>query len=143
MRAQEFLIEITRRDFLRGAGATAGNVALGSVQAQTQEEIEEMLEDAAYLFAIMSEHLPNNSATLALERSLKGLSKTKYGPELLLKIATANQGILIQQKKDQEAYKKFARYFIDRYKEIKSGIDSLQDMILEHRQPSCNYNGKN
>lgn len=131
MRAQEFLVEITRRDFLRGAGAMAGTAALGSVQARTQEEVEEILEDAAYLFAIMSEHLPNNSATLALERSLKGLEKTKYGPTLSQKILTANQGILIQQKKDQETYKKFARYFIDRYKEIKSGIDSLQSIVTE------------
>jgi len=75
MRAQEFLVEITRRDFLRGAGAMAGTAALGSVQARTQEEVEEILEDAAYLFAIMSEHLPNNSATLALNAASKDWKK--------------------------------------------------------------------
>jgi GNAT superfamily N-acetyltransferase len=138
MRAQEFITEITRRDFLRGAGALAGSAAVGQTQAQTgAEEIEEMLEDAAYLFAIMSKHLPNDANTINLERSLKNLQRTKYGTAFSEKMQTAQQGILIQQNKDPEQYKKFARYFIQNYQRIKDGIDSLQDLLTENKQATA------
>ena len=138
MRAQEFITEITRRDFLRGAGALAGGAVVGPTQAQTgAEEIEEMLEDAAYLFAIMSKHLPNDANTINLEHSLKNLQRTKYGTAFSEKMQTAQQGILIQQNKDPEQYKKFARYFIQNYQRIKDGIDSLQDLLTENKQATA------
>jgi hypothetical protein len=124
MRAQEFITEITRRDFLRGAGALAGGAVVGQTQAQTgAEEIEEMLEDAAYLFAIMSKHLPNDANTINLERSLKNLQRTKYGTAFSEKMQTAQQGILIQQNKDPEQFK--------------DGIDSLQDLLTENKQATA------
>ncbi len=133
MRAQEIITEISRRDFLRGAGAAAGGAVLGTPsQAQPNEtEVEETLQDVAFLAIILSKYASTHPATIELEQQIKLLEKTRYGRDFALQARQAQAGIeIMPQTSTPEEYKSFVRYYINNYQKIRSALDNLTGLHL-------------
>jgi hypothetical protein len=80
------LDEISRRDFLKGAGATAGLAALGNVQAQqsryTPTDIKIIKEGVeAYFYMISTEPTPPAKEIWGTQRTKTALQKIAKNPE--------------------------------------------------------------
>jgi hypothetical protein len=132
----EQIAEITRRDFLRGAGAMAGTAAIGQpVQAQTPEDVEDILTSAANLYAILVKHFRQDPRTNALGAIFKSMSfSLKYREKFREEYEQATLGLDLLQKKPNE-YKKYVQKFLANYEKIKRDLESLQDLLTELNYP--------
>jgi hypothetical protein len=132
MRAQEFLVEITRRDFLRGAGAMAGTAALGSAQAQPNQDTTKIINSAAILWAICKKHYPNNPNTRALEETVKRLWKNKSDNAVAFNEEYTAMKVRLAdwETRDPAGYAKFVNRYMMNFAKIKADLETLPEMMI-------------
>ena len=132
MRAQELLVEITRRDFLRGAGAVAGSAALGSAQAQSDQNITKIINSAAMLWVICKKHYPNNPNTRELEETVKRLWKSKSANAVAFneEYTAMKERLADWEARDPAGYANFVNRYMMNFVKIKANLETLPEMMI-------------
>jgi hypothetical protein len=132
MRAQEFITEITRRDFLRGAGALAGTAAMGPIKAQPDQDTTKIINSAAMLWAICKKHYPNNSNTRALEQTVKRLWKNKSANAVAFneEYTAMKERLADWETRDPVSYAKFVNRYMMNFTRIKADLETLPEMMI-------------
>jgi GNAT superfamily N-acetyltransferase len=128
----EHIAEITRRDFLRGAGALAGTAAIGSVQAQPDQDTTKIINSAAILWAICKKHYPNNSNTRALEQTVKRLWKNKSANAVAFneEYTAMKERLADWETRDPAGYAKFVNRYMMNFAKIKADLETLPEMMI-------------
>jgi hypothetical protein len=128
----EHIAEITRRDFLRGAGAMAGTAALGSVQAQPNQDTTKIINSAAILWAICKKHYPNNPNTRALEETVKRLWKNKSDNAVAFNEEYTAMKVRLAdwETRDPAGYAKFVNRYMMNFAKIKADLETLPEMMI-------------
>jgi hypothetical protein len=128
----EQITEITRRDFLRGAGALAGTAAIGSVQAQPDQDTTKIIYSAAMLWAICKKHYPNNSNTRALEQTVKRLWKNKSANAVAFneEYTAMKERLADWETRDPAGYAKFVNRYMMNFAKIKADLETLPEMMI-------------
>jgi hypothetical protein len=128
----EQITEITRRDFLRGAGALAGTAAIGSVQAQPDQDTTKIINSAAILWAICKKHYPNNSNTRALEQTVKRLWKNKSANAVAFneEYTAMKERLADWETRDPAGYAKFVNRYMMNFAKIKADLETLPEMMI-------------
>lgn len=128
----EQIAEITRRDFLRGAGVMAGTAALGSPQAQTDQDVTKIINSAAMLWAICKRHYPNNPNSIELHNTVKKLWKSRSANAIKFneEYSAVKQRLADWEERDPAGYAKFVNRYIMNFAKIKADLESLPELMI-------------
>jgi GNAT superfamily N-acetyltransferase len=135
MRFKEIIAEITRRDFLRGAGAAAGAAVVGKPQAQATTDVEDILSDAAYLSIYLNRYYPSDPRTKKLNDLIGQVLRKNIEYKLMYKdlSASAQTGVGIDPKFNQQQTKEFVGKILQRYPQIIQSLEWLSSIETESK----------